>query len=141
MDLKFKIPKKERRNAQRLNIPLKLEYNFFSKKGLVEKIFTQDVSGSGMRIRVSKPFEIGQCLQSKLYFPNSPRPLKVVSKVVWCRRVSGGIKPFFDVGIRYVRIKPIDRERFLFLFCEMMLNYFLFNPPSRNLSFGKGKNR
>ena len=127
MEYKLKIRKKERRRTQRLNIPLKLAYKWPSRIGTLQQVFAQDISGGGMKIRVDTPFQKGDRLKAKLYFPDQPKPINVASEVIWCKRrkVRGRLR--FDVGIKHVHIVPRDRERFVFLFCEAMLNYVMFS--------------
>ncbi|GAF99749.1 unnamed protein product, partial [marine sediment metagenome] len=36
-----------------------------------------------------------------------------------------GKKLHFDVGLQYINISRKDKERFVFLFCETMINYFI----------------
>jgi c-di-GMP-binding flagellar brake protein YcgR len=121
----LKIRKNERRKTQRLKLPLKINYRWLSQKGLLREIFTQDVSGGGMRLRSTTPFKKGDRLKTQLYFPNSPKAVGVVNEVIWCRKVRFKNKTHFDVGIKHLKISPRDRERFVFLFCEMLINFIL----------------
>ena len=58
-------------------------------------------------------------------FPGAPRPIGSTSRVVWCRKISAKGANRFRVGLEHIKIDLKDRDRFVFLFCETMLNYFL----------------
>ena len=89
----------------------------------MEKLITQDVSGGGVGLKVPSPFKKGARLKTLLYFPNEKKPVASLSEVVWCKK-SPKTHNYY-AGIRHIKIEPRDRERFVFLFCEMMVNYFL----------------
>ena len=116
----------EKRKAQRLNLSLPLEYRPALGKGTSsEKIFTRDISGSGVGLRLAYPIEKGTRLGTLLYFPTDRRPISSVGEVVWCtKRIIKG-KTFYDVGVKHLKIAAKDRERFVFFFCETMINYFV----------------
>lgn len=116
----------ERRKAQRLNVPLQVKCRFFIKKKiLIEEVFARDVSGGGIGLVLKRPLDIGAKLKTLIYFPNDRRPISFLTKVVWCKKVLRKGKICFDVGIKHIKITPKDKERFVFLFCETMINYFL----------------
>jgi len=116
----------EKRQAQRIKISLPIECQLFPKrKVLIEKIFTRDISGGGVGLRLGYPLETGARLKTLLYFPMSKQPISSVSRVVWCKKRSFKNKTYFDVGIKHIKIVSRDRERFVFLFCETMINYFV----------------
>ena len=113
-----------------------MQYHFSSKKKtLIEEVFTKDISGGGVGIRLGKPLKVGTRLKTVIYFPNDTRPVSSMSEVVWCRKVSHKGKASFDVGIKHLKIIPRDKERFVYLFCEMMINYFVL---SKKISYGDG---
>lgn len=116
----------DKRKAQRLTIPLKVKYTISPRKRtIVEKIFSRDISGKGIGLRHEQPLKIGTKLKTLIYFPADPKPISAVSEVIWCRKGSGAGKAYFNLGIKHQRILPKDKERFIFLFCETMINFFL----------------
>jgi len=116
----------EKRRTQRIKVSLPVEYQLMpEKKVLIEKIFTRDVSGGGAGLRLEYPLKTGARLKTLLYLPMSKQPVSSISEVVWCRKCSLKNRTYFDVGIRHIKIVSRDRERFIFLFCEMMINYFV----------------
>jgi len=123
----IRLRKQERRKTQRLDLPLKIHYKWLKRKGVLQEIFAQDISGGGMRIRTEKAFRKGQRLKTLLYFPNTSKPIHVTSEVIWCKKRKLRGKTCFDVGVKHVYILPRDRERFVFIFCEAMLNYLIFS--------------
>ncbi|MDD5584613.1 MAG: PilZ domain-containing protein, partial [Candidatus Omnitrophica bacterium] len=114
-----KKPYEERRKAQRLNISLPLEYRPVAGKSISsEKIFTRDISGSGVGLRLAYPVAKGARLGVLLHFPTDSRPVSSIGEIVWCtKRVVKG-KKFYDVGVKHLKIAAKDRERFVFSFCE-----------------------
>lgn len=116
----------EKRKAQRLNIRLELKYRYsFKGKILIQEVLTKNISGGGIGLVLDKPLKVGTALKTVLYFPNDPKPVASLSRVVWCRKVPRKYKAGFYVGIRHIKVAAKDRERFVFLFCETMMNYFL----------------
>lgn len=121
-----KITTKERRKAQRLNIPIQVKYKLLPRKRVLQQTFCQDISGKGARLILDSPLKKGDRLKTLLYFPEDSRPVTAFSKIIWCKRNAARKKKAgFETGMQYIRIDPKDRERFVFLFCEMMINYFL----------------
>jgi len=117
---------KEKRKSQRINIPIKIKYKLSTKKRILHETISQDISGSGMKLHLSGPLEKGDILKAFLYFPQDVNPVGAVTKVIRCRRMFDGKKnPYFEIGARHVSINQKDRMRFVFLFCEAMLNYFV----------------
>ncbi len=116
----------EKRKTQRLNIRLDLKYRYsFKGKILIQEVITKNISGGGIGLTLDKPLKVGTELKTVLYFPNDPKPIASLSRVVWCRKAPRKYKASFYVGIRHIKIAAKDRERFVFLFCETMMNYFL----------------
>ena len=115
----------ERRKSQRLDISIKTKYRQLAKKKLLEEIFTQNISGGGAGLRLAKPLPKGARIKTMLHFPDDPKPITAVSEVIWCKKVKKQKLTYYDTGIRHLKILPKDRERFVFLFCETMINYFI----------------
>ena len=116
----------ERRRTQRLDIPIPVRYRLsWNRKDFSEQVLTKNISGGGMCLSLKQPLKAGTKLKMSLYFPSDPVPIESLSEVAWCRRNPLKKKTLFDVGIRHLKIIPKDRERFVFLFCETMVNYFL----------------
>ncbi|MCK9603086.1 MAG: PilZ domain-containing protein [Candidatus Omnitrophica bacterium] len=123
MNVKVKGRFKERRMFQRLNIPLHFQYKLLPHKIILESAFSRDISGGGISFRLGQPLKQGAKLKVLLHFPGETKPVTAVSQVVWCRKSPQ--EKTYDIGIKHVKILPMDKERFVFLFCEMMINYSL----------------
>jgi len=123
MRYKMRLGEKERRKTERIKTPLKIRYKRLSERGLHEESLTQDISGGGMRLKVTNSFKIGERLKTRLYFPDNARPVNIISRVVWRKRRKDSGNAQYDVGIEHVRIEPKHREKFVLLFCETMVNY------------------
>ena len=114
---------RERRRAQRLDIKFKIKYKLMPRKKILEETISQNVSGGGFCVHLNQPLKNGSKLKVLLYMPNVKQPITALSKVVWCRKSAK--QKGYDVGIKHVKIAPKDKERFVFSFCEMMINYFM----------------
>lgn len=58
----------------------------------------QDISGSGIFIKTTRPFSIGQEIAMTFKFPKSPKPVMVTGEVVRTTRSGAAVefKIFFD---------------------------------------------
>lgn len=122
---------REKRKTQRINFPIQIKYKLLPRKKILNETFAEDISGGGVRIRAGFPLKKGDRLKALLHFPNGPVPITAFTEVVRCRRKVIGGKVSFDIGMRYVKIIPKDRERFTFSFCETMMNYFILRGKRR----------
>ncbi|MCX5666689.1 MAG: PilZ domain-containing protein [Candidatus Omnitrophica bacterium] len=114
----------DRRRSSRLDIPLKIEQRL-SRGGELLKALSSDISGNGLRFQLHRYLKKGEKLRTSIHFPSDPKPVTAVSEVIWCKEKPASGKKMFDAGIKYVKIIPRDRDRFIFLFCETMINYFM----------------
>jgi len=124
----------ERRKAQRLKIPILISYKVFPRKKIIDETFSQDISGRGFRLKTAYPLKKGDKFKTLLHFPASPAPVTAKSEVVWCKEASTKGKygrRHYNIGMRYLTIAPKDRDKFIYLFCEMLLNYFLTGKEGR----------
>ena len=115
----------ERRKASRLGLHIRIRGELSRNRERLRDIVCRDISGSGIGFGLRTPLHKDERLKLFIYFPGHSRPVRVISQVVWCCKRTGKRQHGFDAGIRYLRIAAKERQRFLFLFCEMMLNYFL----------------
>jgi hypothetical protein len=114
---------KEKRKFQR--VPLKIECELQAGRKSLAKTFCKDISGGGFCLRLDTPLKKGERVKTFLYFSNNPKPVVVINKVAWCKKILIRNKQVFDVGFQNSKIAYKDRERFIFSFCEIMISYFL----------------
>lgn len=124
---KAQVRRKEKRRSTRVTVPLPIKYEWLSKKDILREALCQNISGSGMMIRADRPLEVGERLNTLFYFPQDAKPINAISEVVWCRKAKSKEEIHFDAGIMHIRIENQDRERFVFLFCETMINFLTAN--------------
>lgn len=116
--------KREERKSTRILAGLPIKYEWFSQKDVLRETLCRNISGGGMMLRVDRPLKVGERLKTLFYFPqDDAKPIGAISEVVWSRKIrtKEGIR--FDAGIRHIKIEKRDRERFVFLFCETMINF------------------
>jgi len=126
-ELKYDLT--DRRKASRLNIPLKIEYKLLPKQNILKETSLEDVSGTGLRVNLDYYLNRGSRLKTLLYFPEQENPVTAFSEVVWCKKRPADKEKLFDVGMKYIKVDQKDKERFVFLFCEAMINYFISGQP------------
>lgn len=90
-----------------------------------------------MMLRADKPLKAGERLKSLFYFSQDTKPISAITEVVWCRKVKTKEGIRFNAGIKHIKIKKQDRERFVFLFCETMLNFLTANKVIRQVNLRK----
>jgi hypothetical protein len=120
----------ERRKAQRLNAHVPIRYSFYlNKRAMSSPIAADNISGTGLGVTLKEPAAKGVKLKVLIYFSDDQRPIASTSRVMWCKKIPKKEGNLFKIGMRHVRIDTKDKDRFVFLFCETMLNYFM--APSR----------
>lgn len=119
--------RKEKRKFTRITVPLPIKYEWLSKKDILKEALCQNISGGGMMLKVDRPLKVGERLKTLFYFPQDAKPIGAISEVVWCRKTKRKEGIRFDAGIRHIKIEKQDRERFVFLFCETMINFLTAN--------------
>ncbi|MDD5069441.1 MAG: PilZ domain-containing protein [Candidatus Omnitrophica bacterium] len=115
----------DRRITQRLKLQLKLRYCLIHKRKIIGEAFTKDLSGGGMRFFSLSPLKTGTIIQSQLFFPNQNKPIEIKNRVIRCKKIVYRKKETYELGLSHIKIEKKDQQRFMFLFCEMMINYFI----------------
>ena len=71
-----------------------------------------NISDSGALLRTSQKFKPGRTIDLKIYLPLFAQPIDVKAKVVWSNPCEPtGKTPRFDMGVKYLNIARIDREK------------------------------
>lgn len=142
-NIKLEIEKmlRDKRKTQRLAIPLRVRYRVISgrnKKNPWQETMICDISGGGMRLQLDYPVEKGSRVDMRIYFPDDPKPVDAIAKSIWCRRKKANKKKIsFDIGLQYAGLKEEDRERFIMLFCGMMVDYFVLSDREKQQVINK----
>ena len=125
----------EKRKAQRLPVPIKIEYNFSLQKNLkntYRNSYCYNVSGTGLNLPFDSYLKKGTRLRLRIHFPGDVQPVAVIARVAWCREViKNKTEPCFRTGVQYMYMGKNEKERFTLLFCEMMMDYFILRKKGR----------
>lgn len=108
----------ERRKAERIRLPLKLEFKG-RQKALQSSISLEDISGLGIRLTSPEPFGVNEKKHILIHMTKEGKPFRALCRVRWCR---GSENKGFKVGLEFQKIK--DKARFFELLCEKMLELF-----------------
>ena len=113
----------ERRKAQRLNIPIKVRYRLKPSEKTIETVCS-NISGTGICLEIDRPIRRGDRPVLNLYLPGCKGGfIRAHCEVAWCKRARAGNNGHdFIAGIRYIKMRKKDRERFVLLYCEMMID-------------------
>ena len=121
----MKTYKDEKRRSQRIGIPLRVCLEGSTKVGRFETSCC-DISGGGHKVLLDRELPVGKELKTLLYFPDDPRPILLFGKVAWSKRARTKDKrELYYNGIQHVRVSKKDNERFIFNFCDTMINFFM----------------
>lgn len=87
--------------------------NVVEKTGNVHHIFSKNISGEGLCLRVPEMLPEGSQLDLKIEVPDG-NPITAKGKVVWVKESeeeSGQTQRLFDTGIKFTKIEPEDKSR------------------------------
>ena len=98
----------------------------FFQKRKTYKILSEDISGTGLGFVLTEPVEIGDKINLSIYFPEETKPVDATCVIIRCNEFVQDEKTYYRAGTKYLKIRNKDKERFVFLFCEHMLNYSIF---------------
>ena len=121
-----KNSRKNRRRFDRIASPLKIKYTFKGPPSISGMTVLQDVGGGGLSLLLDQNVKKKDFLTVSLYFPEDSRPITALAQVAWCKKMAEKGKNTHKVGLQYFKIVSKDKERFVFNFCELMMNYSLF---------------
>ncbi|TMB32720.1 MAG: hypothetical protein E6J58_22640 [Deltaproteobacteria bacterium] len=97
----------DRRKFHRVNAPVfcrPVGQPLFSRRKAV------DVSLGGLRVYADDPPMSGDRLELELFLPDQSEVMCTV-EVVWVEALPEGSPARYDVGVKFVTISPVDRER------------------------------
>ncbi len=96
----------ERRRFTRAPMRMLIQYEVESA---IRSDYITDISGGGLFIQTTNPLPIGSTLLIQMAFPNVPRLIEAIGKVVRIIDLvpSSGVPP--GMGIQFVDLKPSDQ--------------------------------
>jgi len=115
---------KDRRKAERLDMPFLVKYKPFWEKKEIER-YTTNLSGTGFKISTSEDIEKGRKMHIKVYLPGDATPVDAIGIVMWksSKEMSDGVFSVHNLGIRFDWINPKDRERFAFCIGKILIDH------------------
>jgi len=103
----------ERRVYRRVQAPISVRPVGFFEQTLPRAV--SDVSQGGLRAYSDERHRVGERVELELFLPEGP-PIVVTVEVVWIDALPKDGPARFDVGMRYLSIRPEDLARVVALF-------------------------
>ncbi len=99
----------ERRKYSRFDLRLPVQYkNMKALSGSLIGALTRDISEGGIRFIGNEFLSLANRLVMTISLPAPSRPIKVISKVAWIRKVPMGEQ--FEIGNQFVALSDDDRQ-------------------------------
>ena len=106
----------EKRKYVRLDASIKVSYRILKGPEVRHEALSRNIGGGGIRFPVEERLKKDSLLELEIDLPNGAGPIEALGQVVWREELltkGEGKKEHFDVGMKFVRINPSDRERLL----------------------------
>ena len=102
----------EKRRFKRVDSILPLQYKNLKKIGEISKGTTcRNISEGGACFHSSEFVSLACRLVVEIALPNSPKPVKAISKVAWIRRVPSSDQ--YELGNHFLEITKEDRSHII----------------------------
>lgn len=101
----------ERRKYMRLSINYKVNYSRLSENGeMIDEgeAQTEDISKSGVRLKISKFIDEGVILNLKIYNTFHEKPIDCSGRIVWMKKMTDN---YFVYGLDFTRIGWIESDK------------------------------
>ncbi len=99
----------ERRRYSRFDLRLPVQYkNMKALSGSLIGALTRDIGEGGIRFIGNEFLSLANRLVMTISLPAPSRPIKVISKVAWIRKVPMGEQ--FEIGNQFVALSDDDRQ-------------------------------
>ena len=98
----------ERRRFQRIDSNLPLRYKNIKTATVPMGSLTKDISEGGIRFKTNEFISLACRLVVEIALPTVQRPVKVISKVAWIRKLSSGEQ--YELGNQFLEISKEDRS-------------------------------
>jgi c-di-GMP-binding flagellar brake protein YcgR len=103
----------EKRKFKRFKMELAVDCTIPEKHGDTYKVFSKDISGQGICLKVPEMVPEGGVLELLVSMPDK-RPIKITGEVIWVKEIEAqeqeGTGRTFDAGIRFLRIDRRDQK-------------------------------
>ena len=100
--VKIKRPNKEKRIYPRYPTSLRVNYKTHQREGMS---WAKDISRSGIRLFLDKPFGIGTFLEIEINLPYDPKPVTVRGNIVWAHAKR------HNAGLSFAEVEQNDISR------------------------------
>ena len=107
----------DRRRAQRLSIPIKVEYKMDKKQGAWKKCTSKDIGGLGFGLYLNSPLKVGDNISIAVGEKSSKSAITLLCKVVRCIEIKKGE---YETGVEVVDVN--DPSRFIAFICDKMID-------------------
>ena len=114
----------EERLFERLNLPIKVNYEIFNRPHDIKKVISKNISGGGICLSLTEKLVPETKLKMEIKLPKAasrqPEDYKLEGRVVWSRMVeilsSSSPSVYYDTGIQFQGLDPVVIGR--------IVNYF-----------------
>jgi len=97
----------EKRKDPRINIAIPLRYKeMYGKSYLAKGALTKDISNGGVRFNCDKFISLAQRLILEIALPSASQPVRVISKVVWIKKLNTGNA--YEIGNHFIAATSKD---------------------------------
>ena len=97
----------EKRRFQRIDSNLPLKYKNIKTATVPMGSFTKDIGEGGIRFKTNEFISLACRLVVEITLPTAQRPVKVISKVAWIRKLSSGDQ--YELGNQFLEISKEDK--------------------------------
>ncbi len=102
----------EDRIYERLNLPIKVNYEISTRPQDIKKTVSKNISGGGICLSLTEKLLLDTRLNINIIVPKAkPENYDIKAKVVWTRRVEisgeGTPSAYYDTGIQFLGTNPI----------------------------------
>jgi c-di-GMP-binding flagellar brake protein YcgR len=109
----------ERRKFIRASIPLRILVRDGSS---VTEAVTKNISPAGISFYADKPVPADKKNEFLLFLPENDEPVSVYARTIWQRKASLEDNAPYDTGIEILKIREMDKNRFLKYLCDLLYN-------------------
>jgi len=126
MDKKVKeiirLLSQDKRKSERVDVAVIVYYRYPGGLEWLGPFTSVNISGHGISFVQGQEIAKRSELELKIVLPQDPqRPIELRGDVVWSSPADGR----FRLGVRFFKMKEVDRRRFVSFICDTILNSYL----------------